>query len=78
MGAWHYLRVRFGDTLFRRWPFCAIFRVASASPATGSHASHQMEQSRLVHMAFGLGSRLPQATDHYCSGHPTCCSECMT
>ncbi|MEP0847931.1 MAG: 2-oxoglutarate dehydrogenase E1 component [Phycisphaerae bacterium] len=76
MGAWYYLRVRFGDTLFRRWPFCAIFRVASASPATGSHASHQMEQTRLVHMAFGMGSRLPRATDHYCSGHPTCCSEC--
>ncbi len=76
MGAWHYLRVRFGDTLFRRWPFCSIFRVASASTATGSHASHHLEQQRLVNMAFGMSERLDRATDRYCSGHPTCCSEC--
>lgn len=76
MGAWHYLRVRFGDTLLRRWPFCAIYRAASASTATGSNASHKLEQARLVRMAFGVEQRLPGATDRYCSGHDSCCLEC--
>lgn len=76
MGAWYYLRARFGERLLGRWPLCGIFRVASASTATGSQASHQLEQERLVSMAMGVAKRLAGATDRYCSGHATCCSEC--
>ena len=53
MGAWRYLRVRFGEKLFGRLPFAAISRPASASPATGSTSCHKLEQQRIVDAAFG-------------------------
>lgn len=52
MGAWRTLRVRFGDRLFGRQPFHGISRKASASPATGSMASHVFEQEEILHKAF--------------------------
>jgi 2-oxoglutarate dehydrogenase E1 component len=52
MGAWPYLRARFGDTLLGRFPFSVKARAASASPATGSAASHKLEQQHLIHEAF--------------------------
>ncbi len=52
MGAWRTLRVRFGDRLFGRQPFHGITRKASASPATGSMASHVYEQEEILHKAF--------------------------
>jgi 2-oxoglutarate dehydrogenase E1 component len=52
MGPWRYLRVTFGDRLFDRYPFSGIFRPASASPATGSHNAHQIEQDELLTAAF--------------------------
>jgi 2-oxoglutarate dehydrogenase E1 component len=55
MGAWRYLRVKLGETLFDRFPFAGIARDASASPATGSPGSHQIEQAELLARAFGLG-----------------------
>ncbi|NJN64924.1 MAG: 2-oxoglutarate dehydrogenase E1 component [Acidobacteria bacterium] len=52
MGAWRYLRVRFGDRLFGRQPFHGIHRKDSASPATGSHSSHAYEQDEILRKAF--------------------------
>ena len=53
MGAWRFLKIRFGDALLGRLPFKGIARPASASPATGSHSSHKKEQERLIAAAFG-------------------------
>ena len=55
MGAWRYLRVRFGRRLIGRLPFSGIYRPASASTATGSASSHKMEQRQLIDRAFGDG-----------------------
>ena len=52
MGAAPHLRLRFGATLAGR-PFDVIGRPAAASPATGSAASHKLEQERLLTQAFG-------------------------
>ncbi len=53
MGAACWLRRRFGrDSLLGRWPLTVVARPASASPATGSHASHRAEQAALVEKAF--------------------------
>lgn len=51
MGAWSYLRVRFGDTLLGR-PFSGLSRPAAASPATGSGGAHKLEQQELLNAAF--------------------------
>jgi 2-oxoglutarate dehydrogenase E1 component len=50
MGAWYYMQARFGAKLQR--PFSGIYRAASASPATGSAASHKAEQSEIIEAAF--------------------------
>ncbi|MFQ5805402.1 MAG: 2-oxoglutarate dehydrogenase E1 component [Phycisphaerae bacterium] len=76
MGAWRYLRVRFGNNLFGRWPMCGAYRRASGSPATGSAAAHRLEQSQIVDVAFGQGLRDRRAADTCCSGHPQCCRDC--
>lgn len=55
MGAWRYIRVRFGSMLLGRFPFMGVYRPASASPATGSAASHKLEQRELIEKAFGDG-----------------------
>ncbi len=52
MGAWNYLRMAYGD-VFDAPPPKGIFRQASASPATGSAASHRLEQQWLLDAAFG-------------------------
>ena len=52
MGAWRYLLIHFGDRLLGRLPFAGISRPAAASPATGSHASHEREQAQIVDRAF--------------------------
>jgi 2-oxoglutarate dehydrogenase E1 component len=52
MGAWMFLRYHLGDRLLGRLPFSGVFRKASASPATGSHASHVYEQKHLIEKAF--------------------------
>src|SRR5690606_9019564 len=44
MGACWYLRMRFGDKLLGRLPLGVVAREPSASPATGSAASHKLEQ----------------------------------
>src|SRR5439155_22331960 len=53
MGAWIFLRIQFGESLFGRFPFAGLTRPASASPATGSHRRHKQEQAEIIARAFG-------------------------
>jgi 2-oxoglutarate dehydrogenase E1 component len=53
MGAWRYLRARFGERLIGRHPFHGVHRATSSSPATGSASSHKLEQKQLLAKAFG-------------------------
>jgi 2-oxoglutarate dehydrogenase E1 component len=53
MGAWRYLHEHFGKKLFGRMPFALVSRFESASPATGSHHAHKLEQAQLIARAFG-------------------------
>tara|TARA_R110002049_G_scaffold2750_10_gene22461 strand:+ start:110916 stop:113726 length:2811 start_codon:yes stop_codon:yes gene_type:complete len=52
MGAWPYLKLNFGDELAKRFPLRGITRAESASPSTGSMATHKLEQSELIDKAF--------------------------
>jgi len=52
MGAWRHMFLTFGERLFERLPFSGITRPAAASPATGSHASHEREQEEILQRAF--------------------------
>ena len=53
MGAWTFLKVRFGDLLFENgFKLKRLSRVESASPSTGSASSHKLEQDELVDEAF--------------------------
>jgi 2-oxoglutarate dehydrogenase E1 component len=52
MGAWTYLRLRFGSSLLGRFPLSGVTRPPSASPATGSHRRHKHEQAEIVERAF--------------------------
>ena len=53
MGAWRFLRVVWGQSLFGSHPFEGISRPESASPATGSHTSHELEQDEILTAAIG-------------------------
>jgi 2-oxoglutarate dehydrogenase E1 component len=53
MGAWSFLKFHHCGRLLKRYPFSGISRPASASPATGSSASHKLEQQELIDKAFG-------------------------
>jgi 2-oxoglutarate dehydrogenase E1 component len=52
MGPWMFMRVRFGERLFGRFPFTGVTRPASASPASGSHRRHKQEQKEIIERAF--------------------------
>jgi 2-oxoglutarate dehydrogenase E1 component len=52
MGAWPFLRLRFGERLFGRHPLACASRDESASPATGSASAHRLEQQELIARAF--------------------------
>jgi 2-oxoglutarate dehydrogenase E1 component len=52
MGAWTYIRMRFGRRLVGKFPLSVIAREPSASPATGSGSSHNIEQQELIDKAF--------------------------
>ena len=56
MGAWYFLKLRFGDRLLNRFPFAGVHRPPSASPATGSGSSHKLEQKYVIEKAFGDGN----------------------
>jgi 2-oxoglutarate dehydrogenase E1 component len=51
-GAWYYIRANLPEYLLGRFPLTCVARAASASPATGSHASHLLEQKMLIDEAF--------------------------
>jgi 2-oxoglutarate dehydrogenase E1 component len=53
MGAWYFLSARLPKLLGPRRPLSCVARDESASPATGSPASHKIEQARLIAEAFG-------------------------
>ena len=53
MGAWRFLRIHYGETVFGRFPLSGHARKASGSPATGSTKSHETEQEQLLVRAFG-------------------------
>ncbi len=53
MGAWYFLNVHLGPRLLDRHPLSVVSRPESASPATGSHAAHILEQQELVRQAMG-------------------------
>jgi 2-oxoglutarate dehydrogenase E1 component len=52
MGGWTFIEPRLLKMLGRQRSLRYIGRPASASPATGSHTIHQMEQQRLVREAL--------------------------
>jgi 2-oxoglutarate dehydrogenase E1 component len=51
-GAWYYVNATLPGPLRRRMPLRCVSRAASASPATGSPASHELEQRMLADDAF--------------------------
>ena len=52
MGARQYIRRTFAHPIRLKWLYGEVTRPPSASPATGSAASHKLEQSRLIEAAF--------------------------
>jgi 2-oxoglutarate dehydrogenase E1 component len=56
MGAWAYMNRELPPLLAGSFPWSAVTRPLSASPATGSAKRHSREQTRLVTEAFGKGA----------------------
>jgi 2-oxoglutarate dehydrogenase E1 component len=52
MGAWYFMNANLSRHIGRRFPLEVVSRPESASPATGSHASHELEQRILIDGAF--------------------------
>ena len=52
MGAWYFMRARLPEILGSEQPLRCIARPESASPATGSGASHKLEQQLLIDEVF--------------------------
>ena len=57
MGAWYFLNARRVDLLAGRHELSLVSRLESASPATGSKAAHDLEQSMLLEQAFAVDTR---------------------
>ena len=53
MGAWTFVRDRLESMLGGDFRFSKVSRVASGSPATGSHAMHELEQADILARALG-------------------------
>ncbi|HEX4865594.1 MAG TPA: hypothetical protein VFV02_16110, partial [Acidimicrobiales bacterium] len=53
MGAWTFVRDRLESMLGDDFRFSKVSRVASGSPATGSHAMHELEQADIIERALG-------------------------
>jgi 2-oxoglutarate dehydrogenase E1 component len=51
-GAWYFMNANLPAILGDRMPLSVVARPAAASPATGSHASHVLEQQRLLDEAL--------------------------
>ena len=52
MGAWPYMKLKFGDELNEKFRLSKAARDESASPSTGSMAAHKLEQADLMTAAF--------------------------
>ncbi len=52
MGAWFHMDQMFWRVLRERFEWSGVYRDRSASPATGSAASHRKEQEMLINQAF--------------------------
>ena len=52
MGAWFHMDTSFWRVLRERFEWSGVYRDRSASPATGSAASHRKEQEMLINQAF--------------------------
>lgn len=52
MGAWQFMKMRFGDAIGQKFKLHMLSRVESASPSTGSASSHKLEQHDLLQSAF--------------------------
>ncbi|MFM8570601.1 MAG: 2-oxoglutarate dehydrogenase E1 component, partial [Pirellula sp.] len=52
MGAWQFVKMRWGDEIAKSYPLALISRPESASPATGSLRSHKLEERDLLNQAF--------------------------
>ncbi|MBS2016159.1 MAG: 2-oxoglutarate dehydrogenase E1 component [Deltaproteobacteria bacterium] len=52
MGAWYFLNANLRNHIGERLPLSVVSRPAAASPATGSKASHDYEQKRLISEAL--------------------------
>jgi 2-oxoglutarate dehydrogenase complex dehydrogenase (E1) component-like enzyme len=53
MGAWTFVRDRLDDMFGGDYRVVRVSRVASGSPATGSHSMHDLEQADLLARALG-------------------------
>jgi 2-oxoglutarate dehydrogenase E1 component len=53
MGCWYFLNANLRQAIGERLPLSVVSRAASASPATGSKSSHDLEQKMLIAEAFG-------------------------
>ncbi|NUQ74111.1 MAG: 2-oxoglutarate dehydrogenase E1 component [Polyangiaceae bacterium] len=51
-GSWYYINANLPQHLHHRFPLSVVARAPSASPATGSRASHLLEQKMLIDEAF--------------------------
>ena len=51
-GYWYYICANLPEHLGDRFPLACVSRMPSASPATGSKASHLLEQRRLIDEAL--------------------------
>jgi 2-oxoglutarate dehydrogenase E1 component len=51
-GAWYFLNANLRKHIGERLPLHVVSRAPSASPATGSKASHDLEQKLLLEQAF--------------------------
>lgn len=51
-GSWYFINSNLPQLLHNRFPLSVVARAPSASPATGSKASHLLEQKMLIDEAF--------------------------
>jgi 2-oxoglutarate dehydrogenase E1 component len=52
-GPWYFMNANLTNVIGQRLPLSVVSRPAAASPATGSKASHDLEQARLLDEALG-------------------------
>jgi 2-oxoglutarate dehydrogenase E1 component len=62
MGAWEFLRPLLDEMIGDRCPLRYIGRARAASPSEGSSAWHQLNQKRLIDLAFDLESHSPDGS----------------